>query len=166
MKKIIKCQCSRFSVIISATIIGAMIVLTGCVDRESKQKVYSLGREYTFGSLIFKADIDEENERFTFDYKIANDSKDDVYFYFAFWNDSTGRKVENYLFDFKNSDGVKIVFDEYKTFSINTSCTIYAYYENAGDSIKECIRTYDFNIETTGGTYIPKQSYNQMTGEK
>ena len=149
----------RFNVAFTA-ILSIILGITGCTDKRSKQRIYLLGEEYTFGNLLFKADIDEENERFTFDYKIANDSKDDVYFYFAFWNDSTGRKVENYLFDFKNSDGVKIVFDEYKTFSINTSCTIYAYYENAGDSIKECIRTYDFIIETTGGTYIPEQVYN------
>lgn len=155
----------RFNVAFTA-ILSIILGITGCTDKRSKQRIYLLGEEYTFGNLLFKADIDEENERFTFDYKIANDSKDDVYFYFAFWNESTGRKVENYLFDFKNSDGVKIVFDEYKKFSINTSCTIYAYYENAGDSIKECIRIYDFIIETTGGTYIPKQSYNQTTGEK
>lgn len=145
---------------ISATIIGAMIVLTGCVDREAKQKVYSLGKEYTFGSLIFKAGLDESNERFYFDYKLPKENKEKIYFSFNFHNNSTNATVENDAFSFKDGEGNNVVFNEFNTYELEASCTLYAYYIDAGESVKNAISSHSFSIGTTGGTYIPEQVYN------
>lgn len=145
---------------ISATIIGAMIVLTGCVDREAKQKVYSLGKEYTFGSLIFKAGLDESNERFYFDYKLPKENKEKVYFTFNFHNNSTNATVENDVFSFKDEEGKTISFDEFDAYELETSCVLYAYYLDADETVKDAISSYSFSIGTTGGTYIPEQVYN------
>lgn len=145
---------------ISATIIGAMIVLTGCVDREAKQKVYSLGKEYTFGSLIFKAGLDESNERFYFDYKLPKENKEKVYFSFNFHNNSTNATVENDAFSFKDEEGKTISFDEFDAYELETSCVLYAYYLDADETVKDAISSYSFSIGTTGGTYIPEQVYN------
>lgn len=145
---------------ISATIIGAMIVLTGCVDRETQQKVYSLGKEYTFGSLIFKAGLDESNERFYFDYKLPKENKEKVYFSFNFHNNSTNATVENDAFSFEDEEGKTISFDEFDTYKLETSCILYAYYLDADATVKNAISSYSFSIGTTGGTYIPEQVYN------
>lgn len=145
---------------ISATIIGAMIALNGCVDREAKQKVYSLGKEYTFGSLIFKAGLDESNERFYFDYKLPKENKEKVYFSFNFHNNSTNSMVENDAFSFKDEEGKTISFDEFDAYELETSCVLYAYYLDANETVKDAISSYSFSIGTTGGTYIPEQVYN------
>ena len=136
------------------------LILAGCVDRETKQKVYSLNKEYFFGALTFKAGLDESNERFYFDYKLPEENKEKVYFSFSFHNNSTNATVENDAFSFKDEEGKTISFDEFDAYELETSCILYAYYLDADETVKDAISSYSFSIGTTGGTYIPEQVYN------
>lgn len=137
-----------------------VLILAGCVDRETKQKVYSLNKEYSFGALTFKAGLDENNERFYFDYKLPEENKEKVYFSFSFHNNSTNATVENDAFSFKDEEGKTISFDEFDAYELETSCILYAYYLDADETVKDAISSYSFSIGTTGGTYIPEQVYN------
>ena len=136
------------------------LILAGCVDRETKQKVYSLNKEYSFGALTFKAGLDESNERFYFDYKLPEENKEKVYFSFSFHNNSTNATVENDAFSFKDEEGKTISFDEFDAYELEASCILYAYYSDADETVKDVISSYSFSIGTTGGTYIPEQVYN------
>ncbi len=145
---------------VPVAVLGLMFGLCGCVENDTKQQIRCIGKEYDFKTLSFKVDVDAKNERFTFEYKMKQENKRAVSFYFNFIITSTNVKIEKDEFEYRKSDDRNIEFDDFKTYSFDSSCTLYVYYKEANESVKQAVSTDNYSIETTGGTYIPEKVFN------
>lgn len=142
------------SVIIAIFLVTALF--SGCNDNNTPQKVYSIGKYYTFNTVKVKLENNIEEERFVLFYKILDQDGSTHFFSFAFiCNTKTLRNSEN--FDYKDDSDSEIVFNKNGYYEFYDSKIFYISYKNADEEIKDIIYSEDYSIELPIGTFTLNQ---------
>ncbi len=149
----------NFKAVIAVTSVAVILSLSaiaaGC-SYNSAQRAYYIGTEYNFGGDLIKVDDDKQNERFIYSYK---ETKPDgyphrFYFIFNFSGDTSIKYRNSEEFEYTDSTGEEVVFDENGYYMFNGSREIYISYAGANERIKQAIANNGYGLAFYKGPFI------------
>lgn len=144
-----------FAVMCVAVILSIAAITAGCYDG-SPQRVYYIGTEYRFGNVFIKVDDDKQNEQFIFSYNKTKPDKyqHNFYFIFCFDGDTSIKYRNSEEFEYTDSTGEEVVFDEDGYYMFNGSRKIYISYAGANERIKQAVVNNVYHLAFSVGTFI------------
>ncbi len=143
-----------FAVACLAVLMVVAAFTVGC--RHSPQELYHIGTEYNFGGDLVKVEDDKQNEQFVYSYQEITTNKYPHYFHFTFslWYDVSEEFRNSTEFEYTDSTGDEIVFDETGHYYFNGSREIYISYAGANERIKQAIANNAYDLAFCVGTFI------------
>ena len=130
----------------------------GC--NETEQRVIRIGIEESInGNAPFTVVNEPDNHRFSVTYS-DDDKNSSAFFSFEFVSHSNEKYSwsshkslnDNSVFSFKDDNNKRIVFEN-GAYSFYGEKTIYIYYDNAPETIKNFCKTFSANSEEQDGNY-------------